>query len=154
MIEIFLRDRDIDYEMFVYENGIFKYVTKEKNAENKALYCGLNRGTIILDGVIIDKSDVTLDQREYIKGILNGLSSEVASYKKDYKPVYARYTSGKNISNMIMNSNVIEIPNREKFHEWIYINAYNYLDAFVSECEKKEKTYSIRKKFLSFLNKQ
>lgn len=43
----FLRDRDIDYEILVYNNGIIKYTTR-KNIWNCTLYYGLNRGTIII----------------------------------------------------------------------------------------------------------
>lgn len=117
MIEIFSRDRGTDYELFTYQNGMFEYTTKGKNPKNRKLYHGLNRGTIILDGVVLKSEEITEEQIEYLKDVLSMLSSEVASYKREYKPVYYRYTRGANVSEMIANANVIEIPDMRKFKE-------------------------------------
>lgn len=145
-MEIFLRDRDIDYEMFVYDRGIIKYTTKEKTTENNNLYYGLNRGTIILNGKVLNNNEATSDEIQYIKDIIAFLSEEVISYKKDYEPVFVKYTTGNNASDMIMNSNVIEIPDRRKFREWSYIQAFDYLNSFVDEYEKSKNSDGLASK--------
>ena len=81
MLEIFLRDRDIDYDMFVYHNEKFHYITKEKNKKNNALYCGLSTGTIILDGVVLNNTLTNLEQINYIKEILNSFADIVDAYR-------------------------------------------------------------------------
>ena len=153
MIEIFLRDRDIDYEMIVYDNGIFHYITKEKNDQNNALYFGLDRGTIILNGLVLNITDVTLDQVNYIKEVLNSLTTIVDSYKKDYKHVYARHTFGSTVESIVMNKTVIEIPDRRKFREWTYINAYDFLEKFVCGHEKQTHSQGLKRKVLNFFNR-
>ena len=152
MLEIFLRDRDIDYEMFVFDNEKFIYTTKEKNNQNNALYFGLDRGTIILDGIVLNNSEITLDQVDYIKDILNSFSTIVGKYRKTYKSTYIRYTTGEDAVDLFMNKKVIEIPNRKQFREWVYINAYNYLEKFVYEFEK-QKHSKIKNKILNFFNR-
>ena len=153
MVEIFLKDRDIDYEMFVYSNGDINYTIKEKNDENDALYCDLRRGTIILDGTVLNNNEVTTEQIDYIKEIINALKSTVISYKKDYKPVYVRYSSGSTIKDITKNESIIEIPNRRKFRQWTYINAYNYLENFVAEYEKQKNLCSFKRRILDFLRR-
>lgn len=153
MIEIFLRDRDIDYEMLVYDNGLFNYIIKEKNDQNNALYFGLERGTIILNGIVLNNMEVTLEQVNYIKEILNSLTTIVDAYKKNYKPVYIRYTSGSSVEDIIMNKNVIEIPDIRKFREWIYINAYDFLEKFVCEYEKQSHLQGLKRKILNFFTR-
>lgn len=153
MLEIFLRDRDIDYEMFAYDNGMFQYITKEKNDQNNTLYFGLDRGTIILNGAVLDNNEATLEQVDYIKEIINSLTTTVDTYKKDYKPVYIKYTSGSTVEDIIMNKNIIEIPDRRKFREWIYINAYDFLEKFVCEYEKQSHSQGFKRKILNFFNR-
>lgn len=138
MIEIFTRDRGIDYEMVAYQDGIFRYITKEKNARNNKLYREMNEGTIILDGMILNHEAISLEQIEHIKGILDEHRNEIESYKKDYKPVYVRYTSGSDILDMVKNQNVIEIPNSEQINEWVCIRTYDYLEQFIKKCNIQE----------------
>ena len=118
MLEIFLRDRDIDYDMFVYHNEKFHYITKEKNKKNNALYCGLSTGTIILDGVVLNNTLTNLEQINYIKEILNSFADIVDAYRKKYEPAYVKYTFDESIGDIIINGRIIEVPNRYQFHEY------------------------------------
>ncbi len=153
MLEIFLRDRDIDYDMFVYHNEKFHYITKEKNKKNNALYCGLSTGTIILDGVVLNNTLTNLEQINYIKEILNSFADIVDAYRKKYEPAYVKYTFGESIGDIIINGRIIEVPNRYQFHEWIYINAYDYLEKFVCEFERQKYPKSLKRKKLNFFNR-
>ena len=152
MLEIFLKDRGIDYEMFVFDNEKFIYTTKEKNKQNNTLYFGLANGTIILDGIVLNSNQTTLDQVDYIKEVLNSFTAIVDTYRKNYKPAYIKYTSGEDAVNLFMNEKVIEIPNYRQFSKWVYINAYDYLERFVCEFEK-QKNSKIKNKILNFFNR-
>ena len=153
MLEIFSRDRDIDYEIFAYYNEKFYYTTKEKNKQNNALYSGLDSGTLILDGVVLNNTEATLEQVEYIKDILNSFSAIIDTYRKNYNPAYVKYTFGLTMGDIFMNKNVFEVPNRKQFHEWTYLNAYDYLEKFVYEFERQNHSKSLKKKKLNFFNR-
>lgn len=129
MLEIFLRDREIDFEFFVFTNNEFKYTTKkisDVDNQTKELYHSLNNGTIILDGIPITIDNISKEQFEYIYNFIELYKEEYKKIKENYKPRFI-YTFG----------NDIEIPDRRHFKEWAYIKGFEYLQNFLNEYEKQ-----------------
>ena len=65
MLEVFSRDRNTDFEFFEYTDDGIKYKTKDVydiDPQTKAIYRGLDNGTIILNGIPITIDDVSEEQ--------------------------------------------------------------------------------------------
>ena len=62
MLEVFVKNRGVDFEFFVFTDDEINYKTKNDyniDSQTKALYHSLNNGTIILDGVPITVDNVS-----------------------------------------------------------------------------------------------
>ncbi len=149
MLEIFSRDREIDFEFFVFTNNEIKYTTKnyyDIDNQTKKLYRSLTNGTIILDGIPINIDNVTEEQINYIKSVADAFKEKVETYKKNYKPRYIRYTSGNDIVHIIANTKTMEIPFPGNFKEWAHIKGFAYLQHFLEEYKKQNsKGIKVRK---------
>ena len=134
MLEVFSRDRGSDYVTFVFTDDAIQY---RRQPYQKRMYKGLEEGTIILDGKPLNVNEITDEQVEYIRDTLNLFKDRVNMYKETYKPVYVRYTSGNNISDIINNKAIVEVPDFKHFNEWAHITGFNHLQDFMNEYEKK-----------------
>ena len=73
MLEVFSRDRNTDFEFFEFNDDEIKYKTKDVydiDPQTKAIYRSLGNGTIILNGIPITIDNVSEEQIEYIKNIV------------------------------------------------------------------------------------
>ena len=157
MLEIFLRDREIDFEFFVFANNEIKYTTKNNydvDDQAKALYRTLSNGTIILDGMPISINNVTEEQIEYIRNVIATFKEKIQTYKKNYIPYFIKYTFGNDVIEIIANTTTIEIPDPKHFKEWAHIKCFEYLQHFLDEYEKQNsKGIKVKKKITSFFTK-
>lgn len=154
MLEIFSRDRKIDFEFFVFSNNDIKYKTKDYNDvdnQTKALYHSLNNGTIILDGVPITIDNISKEQIEHINNTFELYKEKYKEFKNNYKPRFIKHTSGNDIVDIITNTEIIEVPDPKHFKEWTYIKGFEYLQNFLDEYEKQNsKEFKSRKKLINF----
>ncbi len=154
MLEVFSRDRELDFEFFVFTNGEIKYKTRdcyEMSKELKDWYRNLEPGTIILNGTPISIDNVTDEQLEYIKDVADSFADKVLDYKKNYKPLYMRHNSGNSVSEIITNKGIIEVPDPKHFKEWVHIKGFDFIQNFLDEYERKNsKVNKTRKRFFDF----
>ncbi len=154
MLEIFSRDRDIDFEFFIFTDDEIKYETKnysEVSSYEKDLYRSLKKGTIIINGTPINIESISKKQIIYIKNIIDLFKEKVEIYKNNYTPVFINCDSGNDITDIIINNSNIEIPNRKQFKEWVHIKGFSYLEHFYNEYEKQNiTTFKVKRKVRNF----
>lgn len=154
MLEVFSRDRELDFEFFVFTSGEIKYRTRdcyEMSKELKDWYHSLEPGTIILDGAPISIDNVTDEQLEYIKDVADSFADKILDYKENYKPLYMRHTSGNSIGDIISNKSIIEVPDPKHFKEWVHIKGFDFIQNFLDEYERQNsKGNKTRSRFINF----
>ena len=143
MLEVFSRDRGTDFEFFVFGKDSIKYRTRDYhnlNDDMKQFYKGLDDGTLLINNIPVDVENVTEEQMEYIKNVMVLFQDKVDEYRKSYKPVFINHTSGSSLFDIIKNKNRIEVPDPKKMKEWTHIKGFEYLESFVSNYEKNNKS--------------
>ena len=153
MLEVFSRDRDFDFEFFEISDTDIKYKTKnygDVDKETKKLYHSLDNGTILLDGIPITIDNVSDKQMELITTISELHKDKYKKIKENYIPCFIKHTSGNNISSIIANKKVTEIPDRKHFKEWAYIKGYEFLQNYINEYYKKNSNeFKFKSKLMS-----
>ena len=140
MLEIYSRDRETDFEFFVFDGDNIKYKTIDSydlDKKTRAYYRSLDEGTIILDGTPISKDNITKEQANYLYSVAELDKEKYKRIKKDYTPCYLRVIGGSSISEIVDNVSVIEVPDIDNIQGWIYIRGYELLQSFINEYEKQ-----------------
>lgn len=157
MLEIFSRDRGTDFEFFVFSDNEIKYKIKNKYEvcnQTKELYRNINTGTIILNEIPITIDNVTEEQVEYIKNIIDFFKERVQIYKDNYNPFIVKYTSGNDIFDLSANKKAMELANPKQFKEWVHITGFEHLEYFYNEYKKQNSVeFKVRKRIMKFLQK-
>ena len=154
MLEVFVKNRGVDFEFFVFTDDEINYKTKNDyniDSQTKALYHSLNNGTIILDGVPITVENVSKEQIECISNIIKLYKEKYRIFKENYKPIFAKYSFESRMVDIVTRTTSIEVPDPKKFKEWTYIKVFENLQYFLNEYEKQNcKEIKVRKKLISF----
>ena len=158
MLEIYSRDRETDFEFFVFDGNNIEYKTIDSydlDEETKSYYRSLDEGTIILDGTPISKDNITKEQADYIYSMAELDKEKYKAIKKDYTPRYLKVNVGSSISKIVDNARVIEVPDIYNIQGWIYITGYELLQNFITEYERQSnKGTKPRRKLFDRLFKQ